>query len=72
MSAAPNDVSYLSHARYGKAGVGVFRVVRDGKWHHVVEYNVSILVEGAIEKRCVKLIRVGAGDELLLITDIML
>ena len=46
-----SDLSYLSHARYGKVSIGVFRVVRDGKWHHVVEYNVSLLVEGDIDKR---------------------
>ncbi|KAF8628605.1 hypothetical protein AX15_003812 [Amanita polypyramis BW_CC] len=49
-SQGPNDVSYLSHARYGKTNVRVFRVVRDGKWHHIVEYNVTILVEGDIQK----------------------
>ena len=41
-------------ARYGKHKVRVFRVVRDPekKVHDVVEYNVTILVEGAIETRC--------------------
>ncbi|KAI0350730.1 uricase [Trametes cingulata] len=43
-------LSYLSHARYGKDKVRVFRVVRDSNWHTVVEYNVSALVEGDIEK----------------------
>lgn len=52
-SQGPNDLTHLSHARYGKSGVGVFRVVRDEKWHRVVEYNVALLVEGDIEKRCV-------------------
>ncbi|KAI0363181.1 uricase [Pilatotrama ljubarskyi] len=42
-------LSYLSHARYGKDKVRVFRVVRDGPWHNVVEYNVTALVEGEIE-----------------------
>ncbi|PCH42707.1 uricase [Wolfiporia cocos MD-104 SS10] len=41
--------SYLSHARYGKDKVRVFRVVREGKWHHVVEYNVTALLEGEID-----------------------
>ncbi|RDB16404.1 Uricase [Hypsizygus marmoreus] len=36
-------------ARYGKDKVRVLRVVRDGKWHHVVEYNVTALLEGDIE-----------------------
>ncbi|KAH9850860.1 uricase [Lenzites betulinus] len=42
-------LSYLSHARYGKDKVRVFRVVRDGAWHNIVEYNVTALVEGDIE-----------------------
>ncbi|KDQ58927.1 hypothetical protein JAAARDRAFT_33647 [Jaapia argillacea MUCL 33604] len=46
MSAEPG---YLSHARYGKDKIRVFRVVREGEWHHVVEYNVTALVEGDIE-----------------------
>jgi len=29
--------------------VRVFRVVRDGKTHHVVEYNVQVLLEGDLE-----------------------
>ncbi|KAL1940968.1 hypothetical protein VTO73DRAFT_7604 [Trametes versicolor] len=44
-----SELSYLSHARYGKDKVRVFRVVRDGAWHNVVEYNVTALVEGDIE-----------------------
>ncbi|OJT03614.1 Uricase, partial [Trametes pubescens] len=44
-----SEISYLSHARYGKDKVRVFRVVRDGAWHNVVEYNVTALVEGDIE-----------------------
>ncbi|EIN05494.1 uricase [Punctularia strigosozonata HHB-11173 SS5] len=39
----------LTHARYGKDLVRVLRVVREGAWHHVVEYNVRALVEGEIE-----------------------
>jgi urate oxidase len=44
----------LATARYGKDKVRVFRVVRDpeSKVHDVVEYNVTVLVEGAIETRC--------------------
>jgi len=44
----------LEAARYGKDKVRVFRVVRDPerKVHDVVEYNVTVLVEGAIETRC--------------------
>ena len=44
----------LATARYGKDKVRVFRVVRDleSKVHNVVEYNVTVLLEGAIETRC--------------------
>ncbi|KAJ7494866.1 hypothetical protein B0H11DRAFT_2003671 [Mycena galericulata] len=44
-----DEISFLSHARYGKDKVRVFRVVREGKWHHIVEYNVQALLEGDIE-----------------------
>ncbi|KAJ7695785.1 uricase [Mycena rosella] len=43
-----HEISVLSHARYGKDKVRVFRVVREGKWHHIVEYNVQALLEGDI------------------------
>ena len=43
--------SYLSHARYGKDKVRVFRIVREGAAHRVVEYNVTALVEGDIDAR---------------------
>lgn len=43
--------SYLAEARYGKDKVRVFRVVREGKTHHVVEYNVQVLVEGDMGTR---------------------
>lgn len=46
-----SDLSYLSHARYGKDKVRVLRVVREGGWHNIVEYNVTALVEGDIEVR---------------------
>ena len=46
-----SELSYLSHARYGKDKVRVLRVVREGSWHTVVEYNVKALVEGEIETR---------------------
>lgn len=49
-----SELSYLSHACYGKDKVRVFRVVRDGAWHNVVEYNVTALVEGDIETRSVR------------------
>lgn len=42
---------YLSHARYGKDKIRVFRVVREDKWHTVVEYNVTALLEGDIDIR---------------------
>jgi hypothetical protein len=43
----------LAAARYGKDKVRVFRVVRDpeSKVYNVVEHNVTVLVEGAIETR---------------------
>ncbi|KAJ7628786.1 hypothetical protein FB45DRAFT_44334 [Roridomyces roridus] len=43
-----DELSFLSHARYGKDKVRVFRIVREGKWHHIVEYNVQLLLEGDI------------------------
>jgi hypothetical protein len=42
---------YLAEAKYGKDKVRVFRVVKDGETHHVVEYNVQVLVEGEMETR---------------------
>ncbi|KAJ6554309.1 hypothetical protein B0H19DRAFT_1153127 [Mycena capillaripes] len=44
-----DSISFLSHARYGKDKIRVLRVVREGKWHHIVEYNVQALLEGDIE-----------------------
>ncbi|KAG1789286.1 uncharacterized protein HD556DRAFT_1398859 [Suillus plorans] len=41
--------SVLTNTRYGKDLVRVFRVVRDGEFHQVVEYNVRVLLEGDIE-----------------------
>jgi len=41
-------MSELSSACYGKSKVRVCRVVREGQWHHVVEYNVESLLEGDI------------------------
>lgn len=43
--------SYLAEARYGKDKVRVFRVVREDKIHHVVEYNVQVLLEGRLDTR---------------------
>ncbi|KAI9442820.1 uricase [Russula earlei] len=41
----------LTAAQYGKDKVRVFRVVRDpeSKVHNIVEYNITVMVEGAIE-----------------------
>ncbi len=44
-----SELSYLSSARYGKDAVRVFRVVREGPVHTVVEYNVQVMLEGDIE-----------------------
>ncbi|KAG8714095.1 hypothetical protein FRC11_009873 [Ceratobasidium sp. 423] len=41
-------MSSLTAARYGKDKVRVFRVVREGDKHSVVEYNVRALLEGDI------------------------
>jgi urate oxidase len=43
----------LVAARYGKSNVRVLRVVRDevGGTQDVVEYNVTLLVEGDLEAR---------------------
>lgn len=49
--ASSADPGYLAHARYGKDLIRVFRIVREGSWHHVVEYNVTVLLEGDIETR---------------------
>jgi hypothetical protein len=48
---AISEHGILTHARYGKDKIRVFRIVREGSWHHVVEYNVTTLVEGVIETR---------------------
>lgn len=58
------ETGYLAQARYGKANVRVFRIVREGIWHHVVEYNVTTLVEGAIETSYTK-----ADNSVLVATD---
>ncbi|KIK34064.1 hypothetical protein CY34DRAFT_812888 [Suillus luteus UH-Slu-Lm8-n1] len=41
--------SVLTSTRYGKDLVRVFRVVRGKDFHQVVEYNVTVLLEGDIE-----------------------
>jgi len=47
-----DNMSTLSSATYGKTKVGVFRVVREEERRHVVvEYNVTVLLEGEIETR---------------------
>jgi len=38
----------LVSARYGKEKVRVFRVVKSDRWHEVVEYTISVLLEGQI------------------------
>ncbi|KAI0071957.1 uricase [Panus rudis PR-1116 ss-1] len=43
------STGHLAQARYGKDKVRVFRIVREGKTHHVVEYNVCALLEGNID-----------------------
>jgi hypothetical protein len=45
----------LSAARYGKTLVRVLRVVREGSWHNIVEYNVEALLEGDIATRYISL-----------------
>ena len=54
LAAEQLEPGVLATARYGKDKVRVFRVVRDpeSSVHHVVEYNVTVLVEGAMETRC--------------------
>jgi urate oxidase len=54
LEAGNTEPGVLATARYGKDKVRVFRVVRDpeSNVHDVVEYNVIVLVEGAIETRC--------------------
>ncbi|KAH9046132.1 hypothetical protein EDB84DRAFT_1467810 [Lactarius hengduanensis] len=51
MAGSTAEPGVLATARYGKDKVRVFRVVRDpeSKVHNVVEYNVTVLLEGAIE-----------------------
>ncbi|EIM90560.1 uricase [Stereum hirsutum FP-91666 SS1] len=46
-----SEAGFLSAARYGKDKVRVLRVVREpeSKVHHIVEYNVTVLLEGDIE-----------------------
>jgi len=46
-----SELSELTAARYGKTKVRVFRIVRQGSWHHIVEYNVEALLEGEISTR---------------------
>ena len=42
----PESIMLTLTARHGKDKVRVFRVVRSGDWHDVVEYNVTVLLEG--------------------------
>ncbi|KAI7950859.1 hypothetical protein MJO29_009533 [Puccinia striiformis f. sp. tritici] len=56
----------LVSARYGKENVRVFRVVKTGTWHEVVEYTVSVLLEGQIESSFTK-----ADNSVVVATDSM-
>ncbi|KAH9450790.1 hypothetical protein MJO28_009761 [Puccinia striiformis f. sp. tritici] len=56
----------LVSARYGKEKVRVFRVVKSGTWHEVVEYTVSVLLEGQIESSFTK-----ADNSVVVATDSM-
>ncbi|KNZ80771.1 Uricase [Termitomyces sp. J132] len=54
------------HAQYGKDKIRVLRVVREGDWHQVVEYNVTVLVEGDIDASYTK-----ADNSVVVATDSM-
>lgn len=58
--------SVLTSARYGKDLIRVFRVVRDGEFHQVVEYNVTVLLEGDIEPSYM-----AADNSVVIATDSM-
>jgi urate oxidase len=45
-----SKTAILSSARYGKDKVRIFRVVRDGDWHTIAEYNVTTLLEGDVDQ----------------------
>jgi hypothetical protein len=62
----------LTTALYGKDKIRVFRVVRDGKWHKVVEYNVTVLVDGNIGTRCASFCSSLTVSIILTIADIQL
>jgi len=48
------DLGILSTAKYGKSKVRVFRIVRkEERRHYVVEYDVTVLLQGEIETRWV-------------------
>ncbi|KAG6885312.1 hypothetical protein C0993_003289 [Termitomyces sp. T159_Od127] len=59
-----NDLYVPLHASYGKDKVRVLRVARQGVWDHVVEYNVTILVEGDINDSFTK-----ADNSVVVATD---
>ncbi|KAF8799152.1 uricase [Phlegmacium glaucopus] len=59
-------MSELTAARYGKTKVRVLRVVREDKWHHIVEYNVEALLEGDIATSYTK-----ADNSVVVATDSM-
>ncbi|KAA1068407.1 hypothetical protein PGT21_026116 [Puccinia graminis f. sp. tritici] len=56
----------LASARYGKEKVRVFRVVKSGTWHEVVEYTISVLLEGQIASSYTK-----ADNSVVVATDSM-
>lgn len=38
----------ITSAKYGKDKVRVLRVVRKDEWHEIVEYTVTVLLEGSV------------------------
>ncbi|MBW0482495.1 hypothetical protein O181_022210 [Austropuccinia psidii MF-1] len=56
----------LSRSRYGKTNVRVLRVVRNGRWHEVVEYTISIMLEGQLDVAYTK-----ADNRVVVATDSM-
>ncbi|KAI6122338.1 uricase [Pisolithus croceorrhizus] len=54
MSDSTTQAGILTSARYGKDKIRVFRIVRNGPLHDVVEYIVQVLLEGDIDARCLR------------------
>lgn len=40
--------SKLTTAKYGKDGVKLLRILRNGDWHDIAEYTVTVLLQGDI------------------------